>query len=372
MELLKLESLDLYEKYYVDGKNVKITFPTKKRNLILLYVESLETTYASKEKGGNYKEDLIEEITQLAEEHLNFSHQSRLGGYHVVAGTGWTTGGIVASTSGLPLTVPLTIRRFSDDKPFLPGAYVLGDILKKEGYQQEYLIGSDALFGGRKFYFDTHGNYHIFDLKEAYNEHKLPEDYHVFWGYEDEKLFTFAKEEILRLSQNNQPFNFTMLTVDTHHPYGYKDTHYKNQYPEQLSNIIRGNSIKIGEFIEWLKKQPFYNDTIIVIMGDHTSMAAEYIHKTYDSDYERTVMNVIINSQKKAAFNHQRLFTAFDLYPTILNAMGVEIENDQLGLGVSLFSGKKTLAEEMGLPKLDQQLRQQSVFYKNKIREVKR
>ena len=41
-------------------------------------------------KGGNYKEDLIEEITQLAEEHLNFSHQSRLGGYHVVAGSGWT------------------------------------------------------------------------------------------------------------------------------------------------------------------------------------------------------------------------------------------------------------------------------------------
>lgn len=105
---------DLYEKYYVDGKNVKITFPSKKRNLILLYVESLETTYASKEKGGNYKEDLIEEITQLAEENLNFSHQSRLGGYHVVAGSGWTTGGIVASTSGLPLIIPLTTQRFSE------------------------------------------------------------------------------------------------------------------------------------------------------------------------------------------------------------------------------------------------------------------
>lgn len=79
-----------------------------------LKLESLETTYASKEKGGNYKEDLIEEITQLAEEHLNFSHQSRLGGYHVVAGSGWTTGGIVASTSGLPLIIPLTTQRFSE------------------------------------------------------------------------------------------------------------------------------------------------------------------------------------------------------------------------------------------------------------------
>ena len=45
------------------------------------------------------------------------------------------TGGIVASTSGLPLIIPLTTQRFSDDKPFLPGAYALGDILKKEGYQ---------------------------------------------------------------------------------------------------------------------------------------------------------------------------------------------------------------------------------------------
>lgn len=358
---------DLYEKYYVDGRDVKITFPSKKRNLILLYVESLETTYSSKDKGGDYKEDLIPEISTLAQENLNFSHQKQLGGYHVVAGTGWTTGGIVASTSGIPLTVPLTTHRFSEGKPFLPKAYALGDILENEGYQQEYLIGSDALFGGRKFYFDTHGHYRIFDLKEAYKEKKLPSDYHVFWGYEDEKLFAFAKEEILRLANDDQPFNFTMLTVDTHHPYGYKDRQYKEEYPEQLSNIIRGSSKKIGEFIDWLKQQPFYEDTTIVIMGDHTSMAAEYIHKTYDSDYDRTVMNVWIHAQKETTSDHDRIFTAFDIYPTILNAMGVEIENDKLGLGVSLFSGRKTLAEELGLKKLDQQLRMQSNYFKDKI-----
>ena len=358
---------DLYEKYYVDGHSVKITFPAKKRNLIILYVESLETTYTSKEKGGNYQEDLIKEISQLAEENLNFSHQNLLGGSHVVAGCGWTTGGIVASSSALPLTVPLTTPRFSDETDFLPGAYSLGDVLKKEGYQQEYLIGSDALFGGRKFYFDKHGSYRIFDLDEARRQKKIPEDYRVFWGYEDEKLFDFAKEEITRLSKEETPFNFTMLTVDTHHPYGYKDSHYQDQYPERLSNIIRANSQKIGAFIEWLKQQPFYEDTTVLIVGDHTSMAAEYIHKTYDKSYERTVMNVFIHAQKTTAYNKNRCFTHFDLYPTILHAMGAEIEGNRLGLGVSLFSGEKTLAEEMGLKELDKQLRKQSVYYKNNL-----
>ena len=152
---------DLYEKYYVDGKNVNISFPEKKRNLIILYVESLETTYTSKENGGNYASDLIPEVTSLAKENLNFSHQEKLGGAYVVAGTGWTTGGLVAQSSGVPLCVPFQIHSFNDDRDFLPGAYALGDILEKEGYEQEFLIGSEAVFGGRKFYYDKHGHFQI-------------------------------------------------------------------------------------------------------------------------------------------------------------------------------------------------------------------
>lgn len=360
-------STDLYEKEYVDGRKINITFPKKKRNLIYLYVESLETTYTSKENGGNYPDDLIPEITQLAKENINFSHTEKLGGAHIVAGTGWTTGGIVAQSSGTPLTVPFTCQRFSDHNNFLPGVYSLGDILQKEGYEQEYLIGSDALFGGRKFYYDKHGNIKIWDLNTAYQTKKIPHDYRVFWGYEDEKLFQFAKEEITRLSQLDKPFHFSMLTVDTHHPYGFKDRNYQNEYPERLSNIIRGNSRKIGEFIDWLKQQPFYDDTTIVICGDHTSMAAQYIHSTYDKHYERTTFNTIIHSQQNAQHTKNRCFTSFDMFPTTLAAMGVNVEGDRLGLGVNLFSGKETIAEKIGLNRLDKELRKQSHYYKYKL-----
>lgn len=258
----QFRTTDLYEKYYVDGNKVNITFPQKKRNLILLYVESMETTYTSKENGGDYK---------------------------------------------------------------------------------------------------------IFDIKEAKKQGKMPEDYRVFWGYEDEKLFKFAKEEVTALSKCGKPFNFTMLTVDTHHPYGYVDQNYQQDYPEQLSNIIRGSSKKVGAFVEWLKEQPFYEDTTILITGDHISMAAEYINSTYNKNYDRTIFNTFIHSAVQTANNKNRLFTSFDMYPTILSAIGAKVEGDKLGLGVNLFSGRKTIAEEIGLTKLDQELRKQSKYFKEQI-----
>lgn len=358
---------DLYEQHYVNASTVNISFPKQKRNLIYIYLESMENTYSSKENGGNYDYDLIPELSQLAFENIHFSHNDLLGGAKVVAGTGWTTGGIVAQSSGVPLFTTLTSPSFNDKRDFLPGITTLGDILQEEGYNQEYLIGSDAVFGGRKFYFDKHGQYQIFDLNTAYQENKIPKDYHVFWGYEDEKLIEFAKEELLRLSQEDQPFNFTMLTVDTHHPKGYVCEQCENTYKERLSNVIRCNSKQIGSFIEWIKQQDFYENTTVIITGDHLSMAAEYINSTYDHNYQRTIYNCFMNSVIPASHSHNRKFTSFDMFPTTLAAMGVKMEGDHLGLGVNLFSNEKTLLEKMSEKQLDSELRKQSSFYKKKI-----
>ena len=363
----QLQKTNLYDDYYVDGKNVEIAFPKQKRNLIHIYVESLETTYTSKENGGNYKDDLLFELSTLAKQEINFSNSSLLGGAYVVNGTGWTTAGMVAQSSGVPLCVPIQFPKFSDTTPFLPGAYGLGDILKKEGYNQTYLIGSNAAFGGRKFYYEKHGDFTIYDYDYAKTHEKIAEDYHVFWGYEDDKLFHFAKEEVTRLANEEKPFNFTMLTVDTHHPYGFKDNKCTTHYKEQLSNIIRENSKKVGAFVDWLKKQSFYENTTIVITGDHLSMAAQYINKTYDKHYPRTIFNTFINTNIKPINPTNRCFTNLDFFPTILASLDATIENERLGLGTNLFSDKKTLAEQIGLQKLNNELVKQSKYYHQKI-----
>ena len=357
---------DLYEKYYVNANQVKLTFPNKKRNLIHIYVESLENTYSSKENGGDYPFDLIPELSKLAFENTHFTHREKLGGAHVVAGTGWTTGALVAQSAGVPLFTPLHFRRFKEDNCFLPGVQSLGDILAEQGYNQEYLIGSDAMFGGRKFYYDQHGPYEIFDLNSAYQKNKIPKGQKEFWGYDDQTLFTFAKEELLRLASKSQPFNLSLLTVDTHHPKGYESSLCKHDYPERLSNIIRCNSAQIGSFVEWIKEQSFYENTTIIISGDHLSMAAKYIHETYDKNYDRTIFNAFINTSTIKQRKTQS-FTSFDMFPTTLAALGVDIEGEHLGLGVNLFSQEKTLVETIGKTKLDKELRKQSEYYRNKI-----
>ncbi len=67
----------------------------------------------------------------------------------------------------------------------------MGDILGQSGYNQTLMIGSDATFGGRRLYFTDHGNYSIEDYNYAVESGMIPEDYKVWWGYEDRKLFGF-------------------------------------------------------------------------------------------------------------------------------------------------------------------------------------
>ena len=44
----------------------------------------------------------------------------------------------------------------------------------------------------------------------------IPKDYNVWWGFEDDKLYEYVKDELTRLHKEGKPFNFTMETADTH------------------------------------------------------------------------------------------------------------------------------------------------------------
>ena len=75
-----------------------------------------------------------------------------------------------------------------------------------------------------------------------------------------------------RISKNKEPFNYSILTVDTHFEDGYLADTCDNKYPDQYSNVISCADNKIKKFMNWLEKQEFYDDTVVIITGDHLSM----------------------------------------------------------------------------------------------------
>ena len=359
---------NFFETLYVDPKEVDLEFPEEKRNLIYIFLESMESTYADKENGGAYDINYMPELTNLAKNNINFSSNNLVGGAHMAYNASWTMAAMVSHTAGIPLK---TVFNQDDVSTYeagttLPGAYSLGDILKKEEYRQYIMVGSDLTFGGRRNYFKNHGNYTEFDYYTAIEDGIIDEDYYVFWGYEDEKLFDYAKKELKEISKSDEPFNFTMLTVDTHFPDGYVDNSCKDIYDDNYLTSIDCSSEKLDEFINWIKKQDFYENTTIILVGDHLSMNT-YSFDEIDPNYDRSVYNVFINSAVDTDCNKNRNFTTFDYYPTTLAALGVKIKGERLGLGTNLFSCKETLSEEFGNDYIDEKLMEYSPYYESCI-----
>lgn len=348
---------------YVDPRDVDIVFPEKKRNLIYIFLESMETTYTDEKNGGAFEENVIPELTKLAQENEDFSGKSKkLNGGYSLTGSTWTMGAMFAQTSGLPLKISISANEMDTQKSFFPGIVTIGDILSDAGYSQTLMIGSDATFGGRRLYFTDHGNYDIFDYNYAAQQGMLSDEYPVWWGYDDQKLFEFAKEKLNELSAQDEPFNLTMLTVDTHFEDGYVCDKCDDKFGDnQYANVMACSSKQVKEFVEWVKQQDFYEDTTIVISGDHPTMDSDFCENV-DENYGRRVYTAYINASDSPKSSMTRTYTTFDNFPTTLAAMGVTIEGNRLGLGTNLFSSEQTLSERYGLENEEKEMKKNSEF----------
>ena len=364
----------LYENEYVDPGSVEITFPEEKRNLVYIMLESMEISYLSRALGGALEENLIPELYVLAEENINFSHNDGVGGFHATNGASWTIGAIVAQTAGIPLKTPAGLddwqNGYGKDGIFLPGVTSITNILDEAGYHTSFLCGSDANFGGRKTYYTTHGMDEIYDIYTARKDGIVPKNYFVWWGMEDLHLFEYAKQELTEISQKEEPFAFTMLTVDTHHIGGYQCEYCTDEFEETYDQSISCSSRQVLEFVLWLQQQPFYENTTVIITGDHLSMDNGYFKRNVDESYQRMVYHCILNSPISSDNTKNREYCGVDLFPTTLAAMGCTIEGDRLGLGVNLFSDTPTLSEQWGFERFNSELSKASDYYVENFHNV--
>lgn len=86
VEYFRYQSEESYliEENFVDPNSIALTFPEKKKNLIYIYLESMETTYQSKEEGGIFDFNCIPELTNLAKENVSFRRRMGLEDIYLV------------------------------------------------------------------------------------------------------------------------------------------------------------------------------------------------------------------------------------------------------------------------------------------------
>lgn len=351
---------------YVNPNNVEISFPEQKRNLIYIYLESIENTFADKENGGAFKQNYMPEISELQKNNINFSNTNEIGGALPTYGMTYTTAGFFSQSFGLPLKVGENISPMPDT--ILPNHSNIFDVLDEAGYSQHIVMGSDVDFGGLKELFTSHGNTNIYDYRYMVDTGFIDKNYRVFWGVEDAKVYDLSKNKITEISQTGEPFFFVMETVDTHNPNGYVCNKCKEEFGEQYANVVACASHQLNAFIDWSKEQEWYDNTTIVVVGDHLSMKNDFF-TGISSKYQRTTLNIIINPDPSLELSNvnfnNRQFSSADMFPTTLVAIGCQIEGDRLGLGTNLFSNKQTIFEEFGYDYVNEEFRKKTTFYKN-------
>jgi phosphoglycerol transferase len=322
--MIKRAEEDYIANYYVEpNKNIKA--PLNKKNLLVIYVESLETTFTRKDI---FNENLIEAIDSIPGQNIK----------HFVQGSGasWTMAGMIASQCSLPLK-PI-YNKLAQATDLLTSAKCIGNILRENGYEQYYLVGSDEKFARTYDYYHSHGYQNIMGMN-YWKSVGLSIDLFKGWGngLHDDALLNQAKELIQKAVKSNKPFNFTIVTCDTHAPSGFPSSNCtQDEISSGLQGAYRCSSRFIAEFIKDLQKEHLLDNTIVLIMGDHLFMSTEENKDLFPEP--RYVYAKFIHQNKnlkplRDTINH------FDIAPSLLELLGFsEISGEQFGLGFSVFS----------------------------------
>ena len=135
---------------------------------------------------------------------------------------------------------------------------------------------------------------------------------------------------------------FVMITLDTHSPDVYLDKQCEKRFNDRR-DIVRCADDMAAEFLEWLQAQDFYENTTVVVIGDHPETGRNHL---YPERKNRKIVQFILNPAENVTAKPHEVWSTIDLAPTILDVLGVESSAEGFGLGRSLVREKPTLYEK--------------------------
>lgn len=328
-------SSDFWDEHFEQVDPQEITPSQTPRDLVWIYLESLERTYLDEQRFPG----LTPHLQSLEQQALHFTNLQE------TEGAGWTIAGLVASQCGTPLLTLLHGNALTGADRFMSNATCLGDVLARFGYKLNYLGGASLQFAGKGAFYRTHG------FEAAGLEELVPNvpsgTPQSNWGLYDDTLYDRAWQTLMSQAQQASPLGMVMLTMDTHHPHGHvtpscRQVRYGDGQNPMLNAVHCADRL-VGDFVQRLRQHPRLKNALIVISSDHLSMP----NAASDLLARGTRRNLLMMLHPQLSPRPvDRAGTTLDTAPTVLSQLGIELT--ELGYGRSLMHDQPTLLELMG------------------------
>ncbi len=281
-------------------REIKNTGEEKRLNVVVIVEESFSAEFLG--VFGN-RNNLTPNLDRLAKESILFTNMHATGTR--------TDRGLEAVT----LSVPPTPGRSLVKRPNNENMFSWGFMMKSKGYDTKFFYGGYGYFDNMNYFFSHNGFDNIVDRTDFARNEVVFEN---AWGVSDEDLFNKSIKEFNKSYGNNKPFFALIMTTSNHRPYTYPDGRIDIPSHSGREGAVKYADYAIGKLIRDAQKEPWFKDTVFVIVADHCAGSAG---KT-SLPVKRYEIPLLIYSPSH--FSPQRidkLASQIDIAPTVLGLL---------------------------------------------------
>ena len=287
------------------------------KNVVILIVESMGKEYIGSlnpnlEDGASSYKGYMPFIDSLLHKSMSFEYSFANGRISMDA--------MPSILSGLPMMVEsifLTPASLND----VDG---ISSILDREGYSTAFFHGGHNISMGFSAYAHSIGYQHYYGLDEYCKSPKYGgmDDWDGKWAIWDEPFLQFTLDNI---GEMKQPFLATMFTASSHHPYNvpeqYRDS-LKDEGSQPIHKCVRYTDLALRRFFERASHEPWYQNTIFVLVADHTNQSSHDVYKTDLGLYSIPIIFFTPDGSLEPSHDEAVIAQQTDITPTLLHLLG--------------------------------------------------
>jgi len=301
---LKFTSTDLPTLHHQQASTMR----SRPYNLVIVLEESLGATFVES-LGGL---PVTPELEKLKHEGWWFEQLYATGTRSVR--------GIEAVVAGFPPTPARSVVKLSLAQQ---NFYTLALGLGKQGFHTEFVYGGEAHFDNMRGFFTGNGFQKVVDRRD------MKPVFEGSWGASDEDLFNKSLERLSTLHAEGKPFFSLIFSSSNHEPFEFPDGRIKLHDPtkQTVNNAVKYADFALGKFIAEAKKQPYWKDTIFLIVADHDNR----VYGNSLVPIKKFHIPGLIIGADITPKRIKSIASQVDLGPTLLSLLGVSSEHPMIG-----------------------------------------